>query len=48
MRAFKGRPSIAVIAVMAAALALTACGRKGPPEAPLAATPAAEETAETP
>lgn len=45
MRAFNGRSTIAIVAVLAATLALTGCGRKGPPEAPVT-TPTAEAPAE--
>lgn len=35
MRAFPRRSGLAMAVILAASLALTACGRKGPPEAPV-------------
>lgn len=41
MRAIQRRSGLAVAVILAASLALTACGRKGPPEAPVTSAPEA-------
>lgn len=40
--------TVAIAIILAASVALSACGRKGPPEAPVAAAPVSEAGAESP
>jgi len=48
MRAASSHYRVTIAIVLAASVALSACGRKGPPEAPVTTAPAAQAEAAAP